>query len=100
MKIVTGTVALTGIAGVLASSCGGPMREPAPAVAVAPSENVLRDVRKDAARKLGCQAPNVSIVVESWEGSHGTVIAAGCGFQIVYYVACQTSAFCKFSATG
>jgi hypothetical protein len=100
VKAITSIVVLIGVVGTLAG-CGGTMsaRESPPVVAVAPSEIVLRDVRKDAAHNLGCQTPNVGLEVESWAGSQGTVIAAGCGYQLTYYVACESSAFCKFSVT-
>lgn len=103
MKAAARIVVLVGVSGTLAGGCGGSMgasgRESAPVVAVAPSEIVLRDVRKDAARNLGCQTPNVGVEVESWAGSQGNVVATGCGFRITYYVACETSAFCKFTIT-
>ena len=92
---------LAGVSGALAASCGGTgagasVREGDPVVSVAPSEISLREMRKDAAQKLGCQTPNVGVQVESWAGSQGTVIAYGCGFQITYNVRCASSAFCKF----
>jgi len=91
---------LAGVSGALAAGCGGggaSVRESDPVVAVAPSEIVLRDVRKDAARNLGCQTPNVGVRVESWAGSQGTVIAFGCGFRITYSMRCASSAFCRFT---
>lgn len=100
MRVAARIVLLAGISGLLAAGCGGASQyESAPVVIVSPSEIVLRDVRKDAARKLGCQTPMVGVAVESWTGSQGHVIAVGCGFQITYYVTCETSAFCRFTVT-
>ncbi|HEX7837331.1 MAG TPA: hypothetical protein VF469_07710 [Kofleriaceae bacterium] len=99
MKAAVRIMVLAGVSGALTAGCGGtgaPVRESDPAVAIAPSEITLREMRKDAAQKLGCQTPNVGVQVESWAGSQGTVIAVGCGFQITYNVRCATSAFCKF----
>ena len=102
MKAAARIGVLAGVGGALAAGCGASMgssTQSAPVVAVAPSEMVLRDIRKDAARNLGCQTPNVGVEVESWAGSAGNVIAVGCGFRITYYVACESSAFCKFTIT-
>lgn len=68
-------------------------------VTVAPGEDVLRDVRKDAARQLGCQAPGVSAELGPWAGAQGNVIAFGCGYEITYYVRCLTNHQCSFSTT-
>lgn len=103
MKAAARIVVLAGVSGALAAGCGGAgasVRESDPVVAVAPSELVLRDVRKDAARHLRCQTPDVGVQVESWAGSQGTVIAFGCGFQIAYYMRCDSSAFCRFTITN
>jgi hypothetical protein len=103
VKAAARIVVLAGVSGALAAGCGGAgasVRESDPVVAVAPSEIALRDLRKDAARHLGCQTPDVGVQVESWAGSQGNVIAFGCGYQITYYVTCASSAFCKFTITN
>lgn len=56
---------------------------------------VSRDVRKDAARNLSCQVPNVRITMGPWAGSAGNVIAYGCGYQINYYLRCITNHQCS-----
>jgi hypothetical protein len=76
---------------------GGQVAEPV--VVTAPDDFVLRDVRKDAARQLACQAPNVGVFRGAWAGSAGNVTAYGCGYEINYYLRCVTSHQCSFSAT-
>jgi hypothetical protein len=66
-----------------------------PLVTVAPSEFVLRDLRKDAAIHLHCQVPNVQVRMGPWAGAAGNVIAYGCGYQVQYYMNCQSSQFCS-----
>ena len=98
-------MAIVGILGGLGfpvAGCGGTsssVRESPSVVAVTPGEIVLREMRVDAAHNLGCQTPDVGMQVESWAGSQGNVVAVGCGYRITYYVACETSAFCKYSVT-
>ena len=75
---------------------GGSTRETGPVVVLAPDDFVMRDVRKDAAQSLGCQVPMVLVRMGPWAGSQGNVTAFGCGYQITYYVACQTSHQCEF----
>ncbi|HEU4730823.1 MAG TPA: hypothetical protein VFT22_23170 [Kofleriaceae bacterium] len=64
-------------------------------IVVAPDDFVLRDVRKDAARYLACQVPDVQATLGPWAGSEGNVIAFGCGHQITYYLRCITSHQCS-----
>lgn len=68
-----------------------------PTISVAPDEFVLRDVRRDAARLLGCQAPAVQLEMGPWSGSEGNVSAFGCGYEVTYYLRCQTSHQCSKS---
>ena len=71
----------------------------APVVTVAPDEFVLRDVRTDAARRLKCQAPSVTVELDAWAGSEGNVIAYGCGYRITYYLRCLTDHQCSKTIT-
>jgi hypothetical protein len=66
---------------------------------VVPDEFVLRDVRKDAARRLRCQVPRVQARLSGWTGAQGNVIASGCGFRITYYMSCLADHQCSFTAT-
>jgi len=68
-----------------------------PTVSVAPDEFVLRDLRRDAARRLGCQAPSVGLEMGPWSESEGNVTAFGCGYQVTYYLRCQTRHQCSTS---
>ena len=68
-----------------------------PTVSVAPDEFVLRDVRRDAANRTGCQAPAVELEMGPWSGSEGNVMAMSCGYQLTYYLRCQTSHQCSVS---
>jgi hypothetical protein len=70
-----------------------------PVVSVAPDDFVLRDVRKDAARYLNCQVPDVRVVVGPWVNSEGNVTAYGCGYQVSYYLRCSTNHQCSLSVT-
>jgi hypothetical protein len=70
-----------------------------PTVAATPDEFVLRDVRRDAAHRLGCQAPAVQLELGPWSGSEGNVIAYGCGYQVTYYLRCQTNHQCLSSVS-
>jgi hypothetical protein len=92
-------VELVVVAAVIASACAssqtGEIMEPN--LDNAPDLFVLRDVRKDAAPRLGCQVPNVSASVGPWMGSEGNVTAYGCGFRITYYLRCITSHQCKMT---
>lgn len=84
------------VGGCAGTQTGEPM---GPVVTVVPDEFALRDVRKDAARQLGCQVPNVSVSMGAWAGSEGNVIAFGCGYQVTYYVRCITNHQCTQSLT-
>lgn len=75
---------------------GGQVAEPV--IIVAPSEFVLRDVRRNAARYLDCQVPDVSVQLAEWAGSEGNVTAHGCGYQIHYYLRCASSNQCSILA--
>ena len=75
---------------------GGPG---APEVTIAPDDFVLRDVRKDAARHLDCQVPDISVELAEWAGSAGSVTAFGCGYRLNYYLRCVTNHQCSVSAT-
>jgi hypothetical protein len=90
-----------GMASASAAGCAGSQTSDpmGPVVTVAPDEFALRDVRKDAARQLGCQVPNVSVSIGAWAGSEGNVIAFGCGYQVTYYVRCLTNHQCRQSVT-
>lgn len=66
-----------------------------PVVTAVPDDFVLRDVRKDAARYLACQVPDVGVAVGPWAGSEGNVTAYGCGYQINYYLRCITNHQCS-----
>lgn len=68
-----------------------------PTASVAPDEFVLRDVRRDAAQRLGCQAPAVELEMGPWSGSEGNVTAYGCGYRLTYYLRCQTNHQCSVS---
>ena len=87
------------------AACGGPpppehpASEEFPTATVVPDEFVLRDLRKNAAQRLGCQVPRVQTRLSGWTGSQGDVIAFGCGYQITYYVTCLASHQCSFTET-
>jgi hypothetical protein len=70
-----------------------------PMVTVQPDEFVLRDIRRDAAAQLGCQAGMISVRTTTWAGSEGNVAAVGCGHQINYYLRCLTNHQCSVSMT-
>jgi hypothetical protein len=86
---------------VAAAGCGGaPAGTPMdPMITTAPDDFVLRDVRKDAARYLSCQALNIRLEMGPWAGSEGNVTALGCGFQVNYYLRCLTNHQCSFRVT-
>jgi len=69
-----------------------------PVVTAEPDEFVLRDVRSDAARRMGCQAPMVLVRRTTWAGSEGNVVAMGCGREINYYLRCLTSHQCSITS--
>jgi len=69
----------------------------APMVTVAPDDFVLRDVRKDAARYLACQVPDIRVSIGPWAGSEGNVTAYGCGYEISYYLRCMTNHMCSLT---
>jgi hypothetical protein len=70
-----------------------------PPIVNAPDDFVLRDVRKDAAARLGCQGPMVDVRLAEWAGSEGNVVATGCGFRITYYLRCLTNHQCTVTFT-
>jgi hypothetical protein len=70
-----------------------------PPIANAPDDFVLRDVRKDAATRMGCQAPMVDVRLGEWAGSEGNVVAIGCGYRITYYLRCLTNHQCSVTIT-
>jgi hypothetical protein len=37
----------------------------------------------------------VHVQLGTWAGAAGSVIAYGCGYQVTYYVSCQSSQFCS-----
>lgn len=86
-------VALASLIGCLSSQNGATE----PTVTVGPDEFVMRDVRKDAAHRLGCQVPMVDTRMGAWSGSEGNVIAYGCGDQLHYYLRCLTNHQCSVS---
>ena len=67
----------------------------APVVTAEPDDFVLRDVRSDAAGRMGCQAPMVLVRRTTWAGSEGNVVAMGCGREINYYLRCLTNHQCS-----
>jgi hypothetical protein len=99
VKVASVIVALAGVALAPAVGCMSTRdgEVASPVVTVAPDEFVLRDVRKDAARHLGCQVPMVSVRMGPWAGSEGNVIAFGCGYEITYYLRCLTNHQCSFT---
>src|SRR5258706_7625506 len=101
MKLAS-AMTLVGVACISAVGCmssrGSDVEAP-PVVTVAPDSFVLRDVRRDATRFLNCQGPMIDVRMGPWAGSEGNVVAYGCGFQVNYYLRCQTSHLCSFSAT-
>lgn len=70
-----------------------------PPITNAPDDFVLRDVRKDAATRMGCQAPMVDVRIGEWAGSEGNVTAFGCGYRITYYLRCLTNHQCSMTIT-
>lgn len=70
-----------------------------PPITNAPDEFVMRDVRKDAAARMGCQAPMVDVRLGEWAGSEGNVVAFGCGYRIRYYLRCLTNHQCSMTIT-
>ena len=68
-----------------------------PIITVAPDDFVLRDVRKNAAHRLGCQVPDVGVAMGPWAGSEGNIVAYGCGFQVTYYLRCMTNHQCSMT---
>ncbi|MBC8071550.1 MAG: hypothetical protein IAG13_24705 [Deltaproteobacteria bacterium] len=102
MKGSSSIVVWLGVALVAAAACGGSQtagQPAAPVVITGPNDFVMRDVRKDAARRLDCQVPDVGAIVGSWAGAEGNVTAYGCGNEINYYLRCVTSHQCTISAT-
>jgi len=73
------------------------VEETGPTVSIAPDEFVLRDVRRDAAQRTGCQAPAVELEWGPWSGSEGNVMAYSCGYLLTYYLRCQTNHQCSMS---
>jgi hypothetical protein len=92
-------VLVVGLSGALAAGCMSARQTDVadPMVSVAPDEFVLRDVRHDAAKRLGCQAPMIDVQLGPWAGSEGNVSAVGCGYHVTYYLRCQTSHLCSIS---
>jgi hypothetical protein len=101
VKLTSAVIAWLGVASVSAIGCGGTKTAQAtgPVVITAPNDFVLRDVRKDAARHLACEVPNVTAVVGPWAGAEGNVTAYGCGYEINYYLRCITSHQCSLRVT-
>ena len=63
----------------------------------APDDFTMRDVRKDAAGRMNCQAPMVDVRMAEWAGSEGNVIAYGCGYRLTYYLRCLTNHQCTWN---
>lgn len=97
VKVAPAIAVVLGIAlgGCIGSSQSGEIAPPV--ITVAPDDFVLRDVRKAAAPLLNCQAPMIEVHMGPWAGSEGNVIAAGCGYQITYYLRCQTNHQCTMN---
>lgn len=89
------------LAGMLAAGCGGAHTGEAmpPMVTTAPDEFVLRDIRRDAGLRMGCQPLQVITAVGPWSGGEGTVTAYGCGYRLSYYLRCVTNHTCTHSVT-
>jgi hypothetical protein len=92
-------VELAGACSLLLACGGTATHETSPVITLAPDQFVLRDIRKDAARHLNCQVPNVGVEQGPWAGSEGNVVAMGCGYQLTYYVRCQTNHLCRFDVS-
>jgi hypothetical protein len=90
-------VASIGLAWVLAAGCAGQHtgEKMGPVITMYPDEFVLRDLRRDAAPLLRCQSPNIQVALDAWAGSEGNVVAAGCGYQVNYYLRCITNHQCS-----
>jgi hypothetical protein len=99
VQVASVVVTWLGIA--LAAGCGGAPGGEAvePVVTVAPDEFVLREVRRAAAQRLGCQVPNIGVAMGPWAGSEGNVIAAGCGYEVTFYLRCLTNHQCSIRFT-
>jgi len=79
------------------AACGGAARPARTEVTAGPDEQTIRQIRRDAARYLDCQAPAIDVQLGEWSGSQGNVVASGCGFLIHYYVVCQVHGQCGFT---
>lgn len=77
-----------------AAGCSTSAHPMAPVIMSYPDEFVVRDVRKDAASRTGCQVPNVTAEVGPWSGSEGNVTAYCEGYRIGYYLRCLTNHQC------
>jgi hypothetical protein len=82
-------------------ACGASSKveETGPTASVAPDEFMLRDLRRDAGRRLNCQSPSVELEMGPWSGSEGNVTAYACGLRINYYLRCQTAHQCSMTVT-
>jgi hypothetical protein len=99
-SLALGSAVVAGCAGGRAGAHGEQPEVLATVVTVVPGEMVLRDVRKDAARYLTCQVPDISVAFERWAGSSGDVIVYGCGQAITYYMRCFASHHCQSTITA
>ncbi len=99
MKVARIIVASIGLASAFAAGCAGRHTGEAmgPVITVYPDEFVMRDVRRTAAPLLRCQSPNIQVALDAWAGSEGNVVAAGCGYQVNYYLRCLTNHQCSKS---
>jgi hypothetical protein len=92
-------LAIASISSAGGAGCGGAQGAgPAgPMVTVGPNDFVLRDVRKDAAKYINCQVPDIQVELGEWAGSEGNVTAFGCGYRITYYLRCITNHQCSMT---
>jgi hypothetical protein len=84
----------SGLAGCGGSQSGEVMP---PVMTTRPDDFVMRDVRKDAARRMDCQVPNVDAELGPWAGQEGNVTAFGCGYRLTYYLRCITNHQCSMT---
>jgi len=96
VKVARVIVASLGLAWTLTAGCAPHTgQKMGPLITMYPDEFVLRDLRRDAAPLLRCQSPNIQVALDAWAGSEGNVVAAGCGYQVNFYLRCITNHQCS-----
>lgn len=89
---------LAPVATVLLIACSGPSRAvPRAPAATLPDARVERQLRLEAAAYLGCSAAATRVERTSWQRDRGQYLARGCGFEVVYVVACDAPDRCGFT---